>query len=193
MPSRLRPTRSEGSQAPSWRFASESTPASRRLPTGATTSESTSHVLHASVPPRTADKCCSRARPTISSTATSRSVTSASTCSRTSMPPSASCSSSHRVYASAFHRRAPGRPATCRAHARVSSDARRSSTAIRRLLAGDAPVVTLTGPGGVGKTRLALEVARELQGRLHRRRVLHLACRDPRVRRSQPRSRRRST
>ena len=32
---------------------------------------------------------------------------------------------------------------------------------IRVLLAGDAPVVTLTGPGGVGKTRLALEVARE--------------------------------
>ena len=32
---------------------------------------------------------------------------------------------------------------------------------IRVLLAGEAPVVTLTGPGGVGKTRLALEVARE--------------------------------
>ena len=32
---------------------------------------------------------------------------------------------------------------------------------IRLLLAGEAPVVTLTGPGGVGKTRLALEVARE--------------------------------
>jgi predicted ATPase len=35
---------------------------------------------------------------------------------------------------------------------------------IRRLLSGDAPVVTLTGPGGVGKTRLAFEAARDLSG-----------------------------
>ena len=33
---------------------------------------------------------------------------------------------------------------------------------LRTLLADDAPVITLTGPGGVGKTRLALEAAREL-------------------------------
>ena len=38
---------------------------------------------------------------------------------------------------------------------------RRELDDIRRLLEGDAPVVTLTGPGGVGKTRLAVEAARE--------------------------------
>ena len=58
---------------------------------------------------------------------------------------------------------APGRPATLPPQRTAFVGRARERAALKDILRRpDALVVTLTGPGGIGKTRLALEVAREL-------------------------------
>ena len=83
---------------------------------------------------------------------------SASTASRTSISRSLSTSSATSVSRRCRRSRTP----TCPARPARSSAARREVAEVAALLQDDARLVTLTGPGGSGKTRLAIEAAATL-------------------------------
>ena len=72
----------------------------------------------------------------------------------------------------------PMRRPTCRARSRASSAATRRRAAVRAELEASR-IVTLTGPGGSGKTRLALGRRPGRARRLSARDVVRRPCRDP--------------